>query len=428
MKKTLYFFVILLIFAGCSGADPVVLDQDDILIDQFEGVKTVPNFWLENITFSAGQLYPSFSYNITNYYSGVDNSVSSITVTPQLADTNAAVSLNGSPLTNQQASGSITLAEGLNRLELTVTAADGVSTLLYGFDFYRAAAGASSNCDLASLECSPSNIAFDAGTLTYSVTNSWEVGTFTITPAVADAGATLFFNGKQVSSGSAQTISPLPYGTTTNTITVVAADFTSKTYSVAVTRQQAAIMSLFITEWADAGSDLDYVELRNFGTRAITIDEDFYLVYGATTVSTKLVKWGTNNTELDWLNVSSTPAVVEPGEVILIVDEDIFNADDGTANFDQLVSWGLPAGTKVFLSEETTLIGANDRLDEGQAHLEWGDAKWSYTPPVEEFSTNVGTSTYSKLKVGFDPATDSSSDTANWENGSSSIKSPGTWN
>lgn len=95
---------------------------------------------LSGLSLSQGTLSPAFAADISSYTATVASGVSSITVTPTLADTNASVTVNGAPVTSGSASGAISLKGGTNVITVIVTAEDGTTrttttitvTRLYG--------------------------------------------------------------------------------------------------------------------------------------------------------------------------------------------------------------------------------------------------------------------------------------------------------
>lgn len=87
---------------------------------------------LSNLTISAGALSPAFASASTAYSAQVLNAVTSLTVTPTVADSLATVKVNGSTVVSGGASGAIALAVGSsNIINIVVTAADGVTTKNY---------------------------------------------------------------------------------------------------------------------------------------------------------------------------------------------------------------------------------------------------------------------------------------------------------
>jgi sugar lactone lactonase YvrE len=97
----------------------------------------------------------------------------------------------------------------------------------------------SSNADLSGLGLSNGTLspAFAAATTSYTVDVGNGISSLTITPTLADEGATVTVNGVAVSTGSASAAIPLSFGTNTITVVVTASDgVTTKTYTIVVTR------------------------------------------------------------------------------------------------------------------------------------------------------------------------------------------------
>jgi gliding motility-associated-like protein len=86
---------------------------------------------LTNLTLSHGTLSPAFASGIRNYTAGVDNSISSITVTPTTTDADATIKVNGVVSPNGSPSQVIDLALGTNTIIVDVLAQDGITTTTY---------------------------------------------------------------------------------------------------------------------------------------------------------------------------------------------------------------------------------------------------------------------------------------------------------
>ncbi|MBP1962491.1 S-layer homology domain-containing protein [Paenibacillus aceris] len=82
---------------------------------------------LSQLTLSSGTLTPAFTSGQTSYTSDVANEISSLTVTGNTADNQATMTINGTPVTNGQASGNVNLSVGPNVITLIVTAQNGTS-------------------------------------------------------------------------------------------------------------------------------------------------------------------------------------------------------------------------------------------------------------------------------------------------------------
>ncbi|WP_190237050.1 cadherin-like beta sandwich domain-containing protein [Allorhizobium terrae] len=201
---------------------------------------------LAALSLSSGTLSPGFSAGQLSYNASVANSVTTLTVTPTVADTNATVTVNGSPVTSGSASSGITLAVGPNTITVRVTAQDGTTIKDYTVDVTRAAPAVSSDATLAALGLSSGTLSpgFSAGQLSYTASVANSVSTLTVTPTVADTNATVTVNGSPVTSGSASSGITLAVGPNTITVRVTAQDGTTiKDYTVDVTRAAPAVSS-----------------------------------------------------------------------------------------------------------------------------------------------------------------------------------------
>jgi hypothetical protein len=100
----------------------------------------------------------------------------------------------------------------------------------------------STDATLSALTVSNSSLspAFDANTISYTVSVATSVTSYTVTPTVNQANATITVNGSAVTSGNASQSISLSVGSNTITIVVTAQNgTTTKTYTVTVTRASA---------------------------------------------------------------------------------------------------------------------------------------------------------------------------------------------
>jgi len=193
------------------------------------------NAQLSALSLSSGALAPAFTSGTTSYTAGVSNATTSITVTPTVADATASVTVNGVSTASGNASGAIALAVGSNTITVTVTAQNG-TPLSYTITVTRAA---SANANLSALSLSSGTLApvFAAGITSYTASVSNATTSITVTPTVADGGASVTVNGVATTSGNASGAIALAVGTNTITTVVTAADgATTRTYTVTVTR------------------------------------------------------------------------------------------------------------------------------------------------------------------------------------------------
>jgi len=94
---------------------------------------------LSNLTISSGTLSPAFSSDTKDYTDSVDNSVTSVTITPTANQANATITVNGNTVASGSASGQIALNVGSNTILTVVTAQDGVTIGTYTITVNRVA-------------------------------------------------------------------------------------------------------------------------------------------------------------------------------------------------------------------------------------------------------------------------------------------------
>jgi gliding motility-associated-like protein len=171
----------------------------------------------------------------------VMNSVTSLTVTPAVADPNAMVKVNGASVTSGQPSATIPLNVGANTITIIVTAQD-TKTKTYTLTVTRAP---SANDNLSNLVVSSGTLSPEFGTATNYLDYIANGVPFSITPTVGDATATVTINGSAATSGAATAV-PLVVGNNTITIVVTAQNTTStKTYTVVVNEARSPNSTLF---------------------------------------------------------------------------------------------------------------------------------------------------------------------------------------
>ncbi|MGG1518031.1 cadherin-like beta sandwich domain-containing protein [Paenibacillus oryzisoli] len=199
---------------------------------------------LSELSLSNGTLSPAFGAATTGYAVNVGNSVSSLIVTPTVADRTATVTVNDVPVASGTASATLPLAVGSNTIKVAVTAENG-SHKSYTITVTRAE---SSNADLVDLTMSSGTLIpwFVPGTFKSSV--GYGVSSVTVTPTVSDvvyaqvevslytSGGALVTGPLPVASGAPSSSLPLGVGSNTITVMVTAQDGTTKTYTVTVTR------------------------------------------------------------------------------------------------------------------------------------------------------------------------------------------------
>ncbi|MCU6794338.1 cadherin-like beta sandwich domain-containing protein [Paenibacillus sp. WQ 127069] len=188
---------------------------------------------LSNLIVDQGTLTPVFESGTISYTNDVAHPVSSLNVTPIIADSTATLKVNGTAAT----SGSpvnLPITVGSNTITIVVTAQDGTTQKIYTVLVNRAA---SSNADLSNLIVDQGTLtpAFASGIISYTNDVGYLVSSLNVTPTIADNTAALKVNGNTVTSGSGVTI-PLNVGANTITVEVTAQDNSTKTYTVTVNR------------------------------------------------------------------------------------------------------------------------------------------------------------------------------------------------
>ena len=121
----------------------------------------------------------------------------------------------------------------------TYTVVAGQGDLVVTQTFVVADSGLSGNNNLAALVISAGTLtpAFSAAVTSYTATVPNNVNSITVKPTVADSKATVTVNGKAVVSGQNSDPITLTSGPNTITIVVTAENYTTKTYTIVVTRE-----------------------------------------------------------------------------------------------------------------------------------------------------------------------------------------------
>ncbi|WP_105617288.1 leucine-rich repeat protein [Vallitalea okinawensis] len=194
---------------------------------------------LSDLVINPGTLNPVFDSNTTSYFANVDNSISSINISPKAShSTGAIITVEGIEL----ASGNTTevpLSVGANEINIVVTAEDGMTTTQTILMVTRAA---NSDAILNDLAISPGtlNPVFDSAITNYSVSVTYNTNSIEITPTVNHStGAMVTVEGNQVTNGEAVQV-PLSVGINEINIVVTAEDGISKAETIiTVTRAES---------------------------------------------------------------------------------------------------------------------------------------------------------------------------------------------
>ncbi|MEJ8803274.1 Ig-like domain-containing protein [Pontibacter sp. H249] len=189
---------------------------------------------LSNLTLSTGVLSPVFSAGTISYAASVPYTVTSVSVTPTVADATAALKVDGASAVSGNAQ-SINLNVGANTISIAITAQDGT---LKNYTVTVIRAAASSNADLSNISLSSGGLTpvFNAGTTSYAATVAHNIASVDLSSTVADIMATLTVDGVAAASGNPVSVALASGSTKLVSVIVTAQNGDAKTYTIAITR------------------------------------------------------------------------------------------------------------------------------------------------------------------------------------------------
>jgi len=331
-----------------------------------------------NIPFTTG-----FSSGATEYAATVDNSVTSVTVTPTVNDSNASVTVAQRPVTSEQTSDPIFLSEGDNTIELVGIASDPDYTTTYTITITRQ----SSDATLSELDVTGATGAvsltptFASDQTDYTATVDNAVDSVTLTPTTSNAGASVEVDGTAVVSGSSTSQIPLTVGETTIEVAVTAQDPSfSETYTLTITREPAPISPSPIVEPVDP------------------LENPLPLPEGV-------------------LSGTDVGVAVEDGEIVPVVLRPTQLSDGWEvigSGFDMTVQTEDPSGEPLTLSEDQRLrVTQGGRLQvSGGGYTDESAVKVFLVPGVAARSESLGESPSSAIYLGESTVTDQGTFTA----------------
>ncbi len=139
-----------------TAADGIATKTYILSVDRSADVPSLfSNANLSALTTSNGSLIPLFNSDTLLYSTVVENSTSSIALSPILADLNATVTINGSTVDSGSASDLVGLSVGSNTIIATVTAVDGVTNKTYAVAVTRLSDGSINVQDIQQVSGSP---------------------------------------------------------------------------------------------------------------------------------------------------------------------------------------------------------------------------------------------------------------------------------
>lgn len=197
---------------------------------------------LNNLVISEGSFFRPSQFFPTNttYEINVSNYTETMTVTPETAEPDASVTVNGGPASNP-----VNLNFGLNQIDVMVTAPNGINTKTYTLIITRPE---STDNTLSALTVSSGvlNPVFSPTTAEYTVYVDNSVSNITLTPVVNNRYATVTVDGNSVTSGSAS--APISLAAGSSRIVTVRVKPQSlgqyKNYTVTVTRAPSSNANL----------------------------------------------------------------------------------------------------------------------------------------------------------------------------------------
>jgi uncharacterized repeat protein (TIGR02543 family) len=203
---------------------------------------------LSTLSPSSGSLNPVFAAGTLAYTVSVDNSVSSINLTPTVNESHATVKVNGVSVASGVASGAINLTAGVpTAIPVVVTAQDGITAQTYTVTVTRAVPVAT----LSSIA-----ITTPATKLTYTVGDTLDINGLVVTGTYSDSSTQVEtimaanVTGFNSSAPAASQTLTITYGgqTTTYTVAIQTASVASSTISIGtVTAVPGATISVPIS-------------------------------------------------------------------------------------------------------------------------------------------------------------------------------------
>jgi len=330
-------------------------------------IKIAGNAWLSNLKINNGTLTPAFAIAKTVYTASVASNITSITVTPTASDDAASIKVNGVTVVSGAASAAIPLSVGSNALTTIVTSSDGKTSKTYTVTVTRAA---SANANLTNLKINNGTIAltpaFNYNTLTYNASVTTATTTIKVTPAAADANATIKINGTTVASGTASSALPLNAGSNAITTVVTAQDgTTTKTYTITVIRASSTDANLAALALSSgtlapvfAAGTINYTANVTYATSSFTITPTSHDPTATVKVNGTTVTSGTASASLP-LAAGPTAITVavtaQDGTTIKTYTVTVTRAPSNNANLSNLkINNGTIGLTPAFIYTTTT--------------------------------------------------------------------------
>ncbi|MGY4537138.1 gliding motility-associated-like protein [Mucilaginibacter sp. UYNi724] len=227
-----------------------------------------PDIKLQSLAINKGTLAPAFLPNTLTYDVTVPNTEETLVLTPVAAVNTATVQIGATTINASTPTATVNLTEGLNNIDIVVTAADGVSKQTYTV---RVTRGLSDNTN-ADLKISPkANLVQISATVTdvyYTYAVAPDVSSITLTPKARNLNATMQVNGLAIASDSTSAPITLNMGPTVVNLVVTAQNgVNTRTYHITVNRTGSNVANLLtlkltptatLTKGAASATDVNY--------------------------------------------------------------------------------------------------------------------------------------------------------------------------
>ena len=181
-----------------------------------------------------GTSVTGFAAGTTAYTHDVENSVAQVTVAATESDSNASVAYSPADADTVTTGHQLDLVVGPNTVTVTVTAEDGTTTKTYTVTVNRAG---SSDADLSALTVDGTSVSgFAAATTAYTHNVENSVTQVTVAATATDSNASVAYSPADADTVTTGHQVDLLVGNNAVTVTVTAADGTTKDYTVTVNR------------------------------------------------------------------------------------------------------------------------------------------------------------------------------------------------
>jgi hypothetical protein len=218
----------------------------------FRKASLTGNNSLRSLSISPGSLEPGFNANTLSYEVSVASNVTSLRVTPTLADPAATITVNGQTAASGQAQTIPLRDPGLTTiLTITVTAQNG-SQKPYFITVNRTAQSSDNNLERLTVTPGSLDPSFASGTLAYEVEVATGITSVEVSATKSDPNAVI--SGSLPNQGRATILLDGPGTSKTVSITVTAPNGNRKTYTVIVTRLAPSTDSKLSNLAVSAGS------------------------------------------------------------------------------------------------------------------------------------------------------------------------------